>query len=413
MGGRCRGSVPVVGAVALAVVVAVTACTPQLRRPVGRPLGEVRIGLLASLSGPTGATGRDARRGAELAVSVLNNPASAPAVQVGGTVGRSAAKLQLVVGDLGTTADQAETQAVRMATVGRITGLVGVGDTSLLAAASERTERLHVPFVASGATADYLTERGLDWFFRTGPTDRMLGQVMLSMLSQQLDPEARRLGLLHTDDDIGNDVATVITSLASEANNTPTTVRATPQGATDTRSAAQQLRASTPDAVVAAAQRPADAANLLRGLRSVGYHPQVLAGIGAGFTPPVVQAAGDLGVLRVGAWSADLAARSPATTALLAQYQRRYGTPMSEPAADAFTAVVVLATAIGQAGAVDPQQVRAALLGLALPSQATIMPWNGVRFDQTGQNILAAGIVEQLRGGRLQVVFPRELTDAT
>jgi branched-chain amino acid transport system substrate-binding protein len=37
------------------------------------------------------------------------------------------------------------------------------------------------------------------------------------------------------------------------------------------------------------------------------------------------------------------------------------------------------------------------------------MPWNGVRFDETHQNIGATGVVEQVDQDALRVVFPDEL----
>jgi branched-chain amino acid transport system substrate-binding protein len=81
-------------------------------------------------------------------------------------------------------------------------------------------------------------------------------------------------------------------------------------------------------------------------------------------------------------------------------------------AAGSFTAVLTLAAAIDAAGSVEPERVRAALLGLDLPSRSTIMPWSGVRFDASHQNARAAGTVEQLVQGGFRVVFPPELAQA-
>ena len=97
---------------------------------------------------------------------------------------------------------------------------------------------------------------------------------------------------------------------------------------------------------------------------------------------------------------------------IMDRYEGRFSAAMSEEAAESFTAVLTLAAAIDAAGSVDPQRVRAALLGLDLPGRSTIMPWSGVRFDASHQNARAAGIVEQLFEGGFRVVFPRELAQA-
>jgi branched-chain amino acid transport system substrate-binding protein len=85
---------------------------------------------------------------------------------------------------------------------------------------------------------------------------------------------------------------------------------------------------------------------------------------------------------------------------------------MGGPAANAFTATVVLAMAVDTAGGGDPAGIRSALRALAIPAIRTIMPWNGLRFDASGQNQLAAAVVEQRAGAGFQVVYPRELATA-
>jgi hypothetical protein len=37
------------------------------------------------------------------------------------------------------------------------------------------------------------------------------------------------------------------------------------------------------------------------------------------------------------------------------------------------------------------------------------MPWSGIRFETGGQNAAAAAVIEQLRPGGPEIVFPDEL----
>jgi branched-chain amino acid transport system substrate-binding protein len=64
---------------------------------------------------------------------------------------------------------------------------------------------------------------------------------------------------------------------------------------------------------------------------------------------------------------------------------------------------------MNDAGSIEPDRVRAALLNLDIPGRDTIMPWNGVRFDATHQNTGATAVVEQVDSDALRVVFPDEL----
>jgi branched-chain amino acid transport system substrate-binding protein len=95
----------------------------------------------------------------------------------GGLAGLGGAKLSIVSAD---TQSKPEVGAAEAAPAGgrEAGGRAGRGlRHSVTEVASQRTERLQVPFVNGDSPAGYLTERGLDWFFRTGPTDRMFGEA--------------------------------------------------------------------------------------------------------------------------------------------------------------------------------------------------------------------------------------------
>ncbi len=385
-------------AAALAGVL-LAACTGAVHNPNPRP--QVTIGLLAALSGPSRPVGQEAERGAELAAVVVNQAGAVPP-PLGGAVGLGGATLRIVSADSAADPNRAADQAARLVT----------------AAASERTERLGVPLVAATASASYLTERGMDWFFRTGPSDRLLAEACLAMLDQMRDQTGghglRRLGIVHANDAASNDTATAVQTLAGEAGDQIAATTVFQAG--DVRSAVRQVRARQPAAVLAAAARPADATALLATGMLAGSGSPVTIAIGAGFAPQTIQQVigpADAGVLRSAVWSRDFAGRNPAASAVAALYAQRFDAPMTETAAEAFTATLTLAQAIGTARSADPQQVRTALLGLDIPGRDTIMPWGGIRFDQTGQNVRAAGLVERVARNGAHVVFPRELATGT
>jgi branched-chain amino acid transport system substrate-binding protein len=83
---------------------------------------------------------------------------------------------------------------------------------------------------------------------------------------------------------------------------------------------------------------------------------------------------------------------------------------MTTAAASAFTATLLVAQAIDAAGTRDPASIRASLRQIWLSALQTIMPWNGIRFADNGQNQLAAAVVEGWTGSTFQVIYPRELS---
>ena len=69
----------------------------------------------------------------------------------------------------------------------------------------------------------------------------------------------------------------------------------------------------------------------------------------------------------------------------------------------------VLADAINRAGSTKPEAIREALIKTHLPADQLITPWRGVKFDETGQNILVDAIIIQYQGGKPYTVWPFNL----
>jgi branched-chain amino acid transport system substrate-binding protein len=400
-------------------VLALSACTNSRSESNAPP--EVRIGLLGTLTGPTAGVGQEAARGAELAALVVNQNRSVPVPLAGSGLPRlGGAKLRIVQAD---TADtkvdslRAVTEATKLTTRG-VAGIVSADSATNTARASERTERIGVPFIGAVATADFLTGRGLDWFFRATPTDGMLAQAGLGWLDQRGATPARRLGVLYASDDASNVALTALQGQAAHAGDEvpPPATFAPRSNAGQVRPSLDKARGGNPDAIIAVAAQQGDARSVLSADAADGGagRPVTLA-MGAGFTAQVIrQATQTTGtdLAHTAAWSQDFAERNLAANAVAQLYQQRYKTPMTEAAAETFTATLMLAQAIDAAGSVGAQQVRTALLGLDVPGRDTIMPWGGIRFDQTGENTLAAGLVEQVTQSSARVVFPRELAAA-
>jgi branched-chain amino acid transport system substrate-binding protein len=404
------------------MVLAAAACTGS-NAPGQRPtVEEVRIGVLAPLSGANRAAGQDALRGAQLAAALVNGeegPVPLLGVTTNGLHSLGNPKIRIVSAD--TTSDPAlspvrgATQAARLVTQERVAGLVGAYDAEVTAAASQRTERLGVPFVNGDTSAGFLTERGLDWFFRTGPTDRMFGEAFFSTLRQEKDVP-KRISMLYTTDAPGQVLHRVLHNLAPEANYDEHGMGSFDPGQANIVPQLRELRdVKRPQALFLMTSTGSDAVHVLKTMQAMGYRPPQIFDFGGGFSEPqVLQAAGAAaeGLYYSAGWSREVAARNPSAKPIMDRYEGRFSAAMSEEAAGSFTAVLTLAAAIDAAGSVEPERVRAALIGLDLPGRSTIMPWSGVRFDTSHQNARAAGIVEQLVQGGIRVVFPRELAQA-
>jgi branched-chain amino acid transport system substrate-binding protein len=76
------------------------------------------------------------------------------------------------------------------------------------------------------------------------------------------------------------------------------------------------------------------------------------------------------------------------------------------------TAMQVLADAINRAGSTDHLKLQDALKATNIPGEQTIMPWTGIKFDETGQNTEGNPVIQQYLQGQWHTIFPFEVASA-
>ena len=69
----------------------------------------------------------------------------------------------------------------------------------------------------------------------------------------------------------------------------------------------------------------------------------------------------------------------------------------------------VLADAINRARSTEPAKIQAALKATDLKQNQLMIGYNGVKFDETGQNTLASTYLIQLQGKEYKSVWPENL----
>ena len=106
------------------------------------------------------------------------------------------------------------------------------------------------------------------------------------------------------------------------------------------------------------------------------------------------------------AFALDAAKARPAIPAVNALYRARNNKDLNDNTGREITALIVLADAINRAGSTDEDKIHAALIATEIPGDQTIMPWKGIKFDSTGQNIAATPVIQQVKGGAYHTIYP-------
>ena len=70
------------------------------------------------------------------------------------------------------------------------------------------------------------------------------------------------------------------------------------------------------------------------------------------------------------------------------------------------------AEAINRAGSTDPAKIQAALKATNLNANQVVTGYNGVKFDEKGQNVLASSLITQMRKGEYVPVWPKDKASA-
>lgn len=366
------------------------------------------LGLLVS---DAAAGGIDAVRGAELAVELVNQ--SYPQVRLPlatepGLPGVRGATLRLAIAETGGDPDAAEAAAGEL--IGEpVAGIVAADSADVVANAAALATRRGVPLVDATTTAGHLLDLGLDWYFRTGPTDQTVAEAAFALLAADPPPGQRRGVVVTVASEPRADVVPLLPDLARTAGLTMAgPIQVNGDGDFDF---AARLAEADADLVFAVAGTRSGSRLLRQVLGGSDVSSAAVVALGPGHLADAD--AGVSGWVRPVIWSAEFAGRHPLAEAIAEEYEARYGQPMTGQAAAAFTAVMVLAQAVDTAGGADPATARVALRQLSLPATRLVMPWFGVGFAANGQNELATAVVEQRDGDRWRVVFPPELAAAS
>lgn len=367
------------------------------------------IGLLAPLSGPDAALGQQAAQGAQLAIDLIAVRQTDLSLPLAVTAGvRGGTPLTLAVADSHGDGDAAGTLIRDRGAL----GLIAADRAETVRSGTERAEALGVPLVDAGLAADALSALGYRRYFQIGPADRALARAVFGLLRQQRAAglPVRRITVVESGGTGAAALLATIREISAAGAHDLTTVRYRDRPTEIETVSAQCLSVGT-DVVIAmvtSQEEAAAAAQLAERLR--GKIPVVALGQRA--TIGGVPAGRGVSEMRAVSWSVDYAGRSPVAEAIAERYNRQFGAPLTEAAASAFTATLVLANAVDSADRVDPDGVHVALQRTWFPAAETVMPWNGIRFDAAGQNELAAAVVEQQTSSGPRIVYPLELAVA-
>lgn len=377
----------------------------------------VTIGAVYPLSGNLAPTGTDIRQGIELAVEIVNGQydLDLPLARTAGLPNLGGARIEIVWADHGGDPEKGAAETKRLLEENQVIALLGAYNSSVTNRASQVAEAAGIPFLNPDSTSPILTQRGFRWFFRTTADDEIFVRNFFDFLAdlkagRGIAPQA--VAIVYENSLFGTGVGQLESKQAKQSGLRVAADVPYLATATNVEPQVRQIIASGATLVMQASYDK-DAILFMQTYKALGYRPEAILAMDAGFiSPAFVNTLGDDAnyVLSREVWALDVGKTRPLITQVNDLYFKRYGTNLTGNSARVFTGLIVLADAINRAGSTEPEKIRQALLDTNIPAEQLIMPWDGVRFDpQTGQNTLAKGLIVQIQEQAYHTIWPWDL----
>jgi branched-chain amino acid transport system substrate-binding protein len=272
------------------------------------------------------------------------------------------------------------------------------------------SERHGIPFLTPESVASNLTERGFKWFFRTTPVAGDFARAYSDFLKEQkaAGQKTATIAVVHENTEYGNSVASVIKEQFAKDGHNITQMINYSANTTDVQPQVLQLKEKNPDVLIFISYT-SDAILYAKTMKDLNWKPSIMIADNAGFNDPsFVSSSGALveGLIN----RSSFAPGKPGSVSAVINelYKKKSGVDLDDPSARAMQGMLVMADAINRAGSTEPAKIQAALKATDLKADQMVTGYNGVKFDEKGQNVLASSLITQLQGGKYVPVWPKD-----
>ena len=397
---------------------ALAAAAILMSTPPADAAGTVKIGILWPLTGNAAAAGQASKAAAEVAADIVNNKhpelADLPLAATEGLPNQGGAKLELIFVDHQGNPSLAQQLATRLITQDAVHVLLGAYQSSCSFTATAVAERHGIPFMVGDSAALNITGRGFKWVFRSTPIASDYAATYMRFFDDMKKAGKRiaSIAVVNENTDYGTSVADSIEA-AAKKNNVAVAIRI-PYSASSPDVSAQvlQLKEKQPDVVIFISYT-SDSILYMKTMKNLDYMPPMVIGDDTGFSDPsFIPAVADIaqGAMNRSAW--DIGKPGSTTYKINEMYKAKTGRDLDDTSGRNMQGFLVLADALNRAGSTEPEKIRDALAKTDLKPEQLMMGYNGVKFDDTGQNVLAATYLIQLQGEQYVAVWPAKSATA-
>lgn len=390
-------SVLIIAALLIAAA-CIAGCTQQQASTQSSPAASqdtIKIGVIASLTGPASNVGTNMWQSAQVAAEKIN--------AAGGVTVKDGAKKQvkLIVGDDESTQAGGQKAATKLITDDKVDILVGGYSSAVTSAYEQTIAEYKVPYIVTGASSPIITHRtdiDTSYVFHHCPTTDTYGEYTTTFIDEVVRAAVNkklgtasdrpfRLAVLYQDTAFGKGVQTAVNNTITKKNLNIVLVsqQSFKMGESDFRTQLTAIKAAKPDAVYIAAFPNEGAPAIVQARRDIGLNTiflNVENNDNAQFYKDVGQY-GEYGVIesRFSPYTAPAGAVATAQDGFKQAYYKKFGTYPDMMGASTYEGVFIAAEAIKSAGSTDKTAVRQALTTLKMPQVIEAMKDSTISFS--------------------------------
>jgi branched-chain amino acid transport system substrate-binding protein len=379
----------------------------------------VKIGVIYPLTGNAASAGQSAKDAVNLGVDIVNKAhpelKSLPLGATAGLPNLGGAQIALDEADHQGNPQVGQQQTLRLITQDHVVAMLGSYHSSVSLVATAVAERQGIPFLVADSVATNITGRGFKWTFRTTPIAPDFAKAYAEFLTdlKKSGKKIDNVAVVNENTDYGTSVGASVLEAAKAANINVAAQIAYNANSSDVSAQVLQLKTLKPDAVIFISYT-ADIILYFKTMKNLDYLPPIIIGDDAGFSDPsFIPNVGDLAQGAINRSAFDVGKPGSNSYIVDQMFKAKYGRDLDDTSARWMQGFFVLADAINRAGSTDPEKIQAALKATDLKPDQLIMGYNGVKFDDTGQNVLSATYLIQLQGKQYVSVWPEKRATAT
>ena len=397
----------------------------------------IKIGAIYPLTGGAAAAGRELRAGVELAVEIANNAMpdiDMTMAKASGITSLGGAKIEIIFKDHEGNPTLGADLAKKLILDDKVDGLLGCYHSSVTKTVSAVAEQYGVPMINGSSTSPALTQRGFKWFWRTTPHDVWFTKDLFEFLKGLSEGKVKGVAAVPKKDimnlssacektEWGSFVSELIQQFANEYGYDIKKSMLYAKEAPDLSSEVRSLKASRAD-VMLFASYTSDAILMIKTLKAQKAQPKVIWGQDAGFEVPEFRATlGDsvVGILTRTVFLPQVVQVKKIAGQVNALYKAKTGNDLTGASARSFTGLQTWVHVLENAASTEPAAIQKAANELNIPGNELVVPWAGIKFstsgDEIGQNTLGSGLIGQYQKNAdgqivLEIVYPFDVASA-